>query len=656
MDSVPIPRKHARTDTSALSAKSQDTSSATARREKDLKLGLHPKYLRYNTWDPHDGLSPSSADWTITAPPIPPIPEKEILNPVVAKTVNEHPELFKVVTPINVDQFENLLQSHPNRPFVESVCKGLREGFWPPGADTHAGVYPDTLDESLPPPHDDRRAAFLENQIKIECEKGRFSGPFGPDLLPGMYCMPIHAVPKPNSDDFRLVNDHSFGDFSLNSMIPKSDHATYPLDNLHLLGEVLLTLHDFGPDPDPDRELVMWKSDIAEAYRLIPMHPFWQVKQIVRVGSKLYADHNAVFGNRESGDLFVSFAALVTWIAREIRAILFPLGYVDDNFGPNLKDDVELYEPYAEFLPTNQCRLLTLWDHIGIPHKRKKQISGSPLVIIGIEVDPNLLTFTLPSQAKADLLDNLAKFCARHPKRRGGPPTGSASFSLKEWQRLAGWLNWSFNVFPLLRPCLANVYAKISEKVNSKGIIYINNLVREDLEWAANHIKHSSGVYLLKSLRWATSDADITIYCDASLDSLGFWYPELHAGFHATIPELDSPCTILVFECFCVVSALRHASQFATNGARIVIYTDSENTVNMFSALRALPRYNPMIKQAVDILISKNLQLRVLHIPGSENGVADALSRSQLHRASELHPGIRLNTFKPPPLRLGPLV
>jgi len=24
----------------------------------------------------------------------------------------------------------------------------------------------------------------------------------------------------------------------------------------------------------------MWKSDIAEAYWLMPLHPFWQIKQI----------------------------------------------------------------------------------------------------------------------------------------------------------------------------------------------------------------------------------------------------------------------------------------------------------------------------------------------------------------------------------------
>lgn len=36
-----------------------------------------------------------------------------------------------VETPFNVDVFEAMLWNHPNKPFVSSVMRGLREGFWP---------------------------------------------------------------------------------------------------------------------------------------------------------------------------------------------------------------------------------------------------------------------------------------------------------------------------------------------------------------------------------------------------------------------------------------------------------------------------------------------------------------------------------------------
>ena len=33
----------------------------------------------------------------------------------------------------------------------------------------------------------------------------------------------------------------------------------------------------------PDKTLVLFKSDVAAAYRRLPLHPLWQVKQIVTV-------------------------------------------------------------------------------------------------------------------------------------------------------------------------------------------------------------------------------------------------------------------------------------------------------------------------------------------------------------------------------------
>ena len=60
---------------------------------------------------------------------------------------------------------------------------------------------------------------FICAQRDKEIELGRFSESFGKDLLPGMYSMPIHVVPKPHSSDFCLVTNQSAGNHSLNSMI-----------------------------------------------------------------------------------------------------------------------------------------------------------------------------------------------------------------------------------------------------------------------------------------------------------------------------------------------------------------------------------------------------------------------------------------------------
>ncbi|GLB45644.1 hypothetical protein LshimejAT787_2500360 [Lyophyllum shimeji] len=128
-----------------------------------------------------NSISLSTADWTETAVPLPAPPLTELANPFVSKIISENPSLFAIVTPIKVDVFERLLATHPNQPFVASVCRGLREGFWP-FADTHFGEYPDTVDESFPAPKDPVEAEFLRSQRDTEFAKGRFSAPFGKEL------------------------------------------------------------------------------------------------------------------------------------------------------------------------------------------------------------------------------------------------------------------------------------------------------------------------------------------------------------------------------------------------------------------------------------------------------------------------------------------
>src|SRR6266511_1682128 len=71
------------------------------------------------------------------------------------------------------------------------------------------------------------------------------------------------------------------------------------------------------------------------------------------------------------------------------------------------------------------------------------------------------------------------------------------------------------------------------------------------------------------------------------------------------------------------------------------------NTVDIFASLRALPAYNVILQTAVDLLYEGNHELRVLHVPGEANTVADALSRQNYARAWELQPDLTISEFEP---------
>ena len=175
-----------------------------------------------------------------------------------------HLHLFKVNCLILVDWFKELLVDHPNRPFIKSVCHTLCKVFWP-FSDTRYGDYPITWDFLERELWDPEHAVFIAKQVEAEVQKGQYSEDFGPNLLPGMYLTPVHAVAKPGTDIFQLINDQSTSEYSPNSMIHPDDIIGMCMDGVKSLGTSLLVLWDsFG-----DKELLILKADIKEAYRIM---------------------------------------------------------------------------------------------------------------------------------------------------------------------------------------------------------------------------------------------------------------------------------------------------------------------------------------------------------------------------------------------------
>ena len=59
------------------------------------------------------------------------VPPTKLHNPVLNTMIASHPHLFKIITLVKVDRFEELLALHPNQRLVKSVCHGFHKGFWP---------------------------------------------------------------------------------------------------------------------------------------------------------------------------------------------------------------------------------------------------------------------------------------------------------------------------------------------------------------------------------------------------------------------------------------------------------------------------------------------------------------------------------------------
>lgn len=81
---------------------------------------------------------------------------------------------------------------------------------------------------------------FILSYRDKEIVAGRFSEPFGSELLLGMYSTPVHVVPKPRLDDLRMVSNMSAGIYAPNGMINHADIAGSRLDGLHMFFTAIL--------------------------------------------------------------------------------------------------------------------------------------------------------------------------------------------------------------------------------------------------------------------------------------------------------------------------------------------------------------------------------------------------------------------------------
>lgn len=436
--------------------------------------------LRWRASDIHKG---GSAYSTLTAPPLPSPPKKELQNKVALKTIAKNPGLFKIVSPIKVEVFKKYLKSHPNQRFAKSVIRAFKNGFWP---------YANISDPAFPTTYDGSRqrklitsrdkAEFIRKQRDEEMERRRWSKSFGRKLLPGMHCSPIGAIPKKTKGKYRLIIDQSSGPHALNSTIEK--HQVKPrLDTIHDLGTKLIALRK----KYPKRKLVLFKSDVKAAYRQLPMHPLWQIKQIVSIDSKRYVDRCNTFGNRSGGWNWDAFASLVNWIGIEKKKIPDLLGYVDDNFSWEFAGKTKYYKPYKKHLPAKQARLLQLWDELGIPHDEDKQLSGPSLPILGYEVDANAMTVKVPDEKMARVTHLLRDYAHK-----------GKTYTLKELQSAAGSVSAVLSLYPRLRPGLKGLFSEMAGKEKPNTKLKITASVARSLTKLADYLERAQPVRIVE--------------------------------------------------------------------------------------------------------------------------------------------------------------
>nr|VWO95230.1 N/A [Ganoderma boninense] len=503
----------------------------------------------------------------------------------------------------------SFLAVHPNQPFVESVLWGLEHGFWPLDEGDWDADEELMNNYSMDEPDLDALRAFRDREVNTR----RWSSPIDPQLAPCMKTSPMFVVWQ--HDKARVVTDHAAS--GLNDGIPRPE-AKVRYDAMQDFGQALHDAHRRYPG----RHITLYKSDVSKAFLNLPAHPVWQLRQVVAVDGNYHIVRRLVFGSRASPRIWCSVSALLCWIASVRYRIRGLCVYMDDFYGWDFGD--------SDYL---------LFFH-GCPYDDEKQLDGQQLKIIGFWVDVISLSITMPPHAVDDAIAAINTFIVT-PNRKP---------HLREWQRLAGHLNWILNAIPLGRPALSSLYRKISGKTKPNASVFLNREVISDLSWFRDLLPSALGVRFVDQGRWDPEEADCEVWSDAALTGgMAFVYGHEAFVYKIEHPDPANEPDILFFEMFALTSALAHLADLPSPPRRILFRTDSLNSVDIHDRFRATEsQHNAPLLATASITIPTGIDFRVIHVPGEQNPRADMLSRLLLEDYARQYPEDRISFFSPP--------
>jgi hypothetical protein len=425
-------------------------------------------------------------------------------------------------------------------------------------------------------------------------------------------CSPLGLVPK-HDGGFRRIHHLSHPrESSVNWFIPENYSKITYISIRNIFTEILAT----------GRSCVIIKKDIKDAFRNIPIAPPIQWILGFSWNREYYKEACLPFGLATAPFLFNLFAEGFHWILESwLQWNVFH--YLDD-FIRIIHKDVATSEMLAQS-EQDYHRLTAL---LGIPENNSKDVTGTIVTVLGIEIDTNMLVARLPTDKLAKARD-----LTSHALRK-------ASLSLVELQSLAGFLAWCAEVTRLGHIYLHHIWdfeRTFPTQAPSTLRRKIPYNVRQDLCWWNALLPNFNGVLLFHEDR-----ETFQLYSDASCQGLGAYFSiagealQEHS-FAMRIAKEHQGQHINVLELRAIQAAFYQWSSIWSK-KKIVVNTDSELaywalTNHKAHGVAFYPlRHILLLASQHDIILSPHW------IPGKTNQIADALSRFNFKALANLCP------------------
>ena len=504
-------------------------------------------------------------------------------------------------SPLRTEAFKAVLKDHPDRQYRDYIVIGLAEGFRV-GFDRRQPLRSATRNLPSVSEHDSVVSAYIDAELSAN----RLLGPLPSHVARYTHCSRIGVVPKGhNTGKWRLITDLSFPEgFSVN------DGISPALCSLSYISvdAVAAVITGLG------QGTLLAKIDIQAAYRLIPVHPDDRPLLGIEWEGSVYCDAMLPFGLRSAAKIFTAVADSIEWILRR-RGVVHIAHYLDDF--------IILGTPHSSQCADSLKIVVDTCAELGVPLALDKcEGPRTRLTFLGIELDTETWSLRLPRDKLTRIQDTLDTWRERKVCRR------------KELESLVGLLHHACKVIRPGRSFLRRMITLLSS-TNDRHVIRLNRAFRADLAWWRMLAANWNGTGLIPQNGTTPST---TLFTDASGSwGCGAFWNQRWLQFHWS--ESAAPLPISVKEMLPIIMAA------ATWGAQwrgqcVACYCDNQVVV---ATLASRPSKEERLAHLLRCLFYfealYQFELRGFHIPGTQNRVADALSRNHIDVFFQQVPG-----------------
>ena len=438
---------------------------------------------------------------------------------------------------------------------------------------------------------------IAEGKIDQELKLNRIAGPFSHPPFAHFKISPLALRPKKDSSKFRLLHNLSYpyDHSSVNFNIPyEYSHVNY--DSITNAIKII--------QQNPSCYLA--KSDISDAFRLIPLHPSQFHLTGFQFNGQFYFDRCLPQGCSSSCFIFEKFSDSLRWAmvnlynTSHIVKVLDDFLFINDSYSLT-KIDLDNF--------TDLCQYLK----VPLAH-HKTEGPSQCLTFLGIELDTKSMMARLPLDKLKAYSDNVTEMLSRN------------RCTLRELKSILGKLQFSTSVLATGKSFLRRMYDATIGVANPNHFIRITKPIKEDLLTWKKFLSEYNGITLI-SVAEKFDLKSLHMYTDSSNSGFGGTFMRKYISGY--FPNSWKDYSIQFLELYPIFLMLHLVSSELIN-KRIIFHCDNQAIVNIINKQSSkCTLIMKLMRPMVLLMLQNNITFTAVHIPGKSNIVSDALSRSQ---------------------------